>query len=237
MAFESCFLAAATASLTARLRGKDPAQRSDDEWTLPSMEQPEDSEAEDNNAASSVDKVSKAVRANQSAVRHFAGQGLRRHPKNEPYKLFVNPSPALYPNGYPTRVGHSDFASTYTGFATANKYDEPMYVGSVIQFEEEPGVQIHWIGEKSWLRPHVPALLTVPSRKQYPNYVIGLKYAGENIDWNSTVKDRIDTILNSPSFIDEVRKMNFVKQPFQGPLLATIGMQPPDFYYSYLAPR
>ena len=237
MAFESCFSAAATASLTARLRGKDPAQRSDDEWTLPSMEQPEDSEAEDNNAASSVDKVSKAVRANQSAVRHYAGQGLRRHPKNEPYKLFLNPPPALRRSRDWDLVIHS--TSTYTGFATSNQYDEPMYVGSVIQFEEEPGVQIHWIGEKSWLRPHVPALLTVPSRKQYTNYVIGLKYVsgpqGIN-DWKSAVKDRIDTILNSPSFIDEVRKMNFVKQPFQGPLLATIGMPPPGLYF-YLAPR
>ena len=230
---------AATASLRALgLRGNDreveAVNRGRVESTTPSMEQSEESEeseAEDDNAAISVDQVSVSFHPRLLRNKaHVSGQGLAKHPKTEPYKIFVNPSPVLNP----TKDWGYEFISTYNGFAKAAKEtDDPMYVASKIKFDPAYGgrvVRAESKEKEKARRPHEPALLAHPPRRSYTNWITGLQYKDE-ADWTIAVEDRIEKILKGEAFNDDplTRKKNWLKQPFSISLFAALRT------YSYAA--
>ena len=227
---------AATASLRALgLRGNDreveAVNRGRVESTTPSMEQSEESEeseAEDDSAAISVDQVSVFVHGRLRRQRNHCGRGLANHPKTEPYKIFVNPQKVLNP----IKDWEAKFIYTYSGFAkAANETDKPMYVASVIKFERVDGVRVVWVGKRASRRSHEPARLEFPTRRSYTNWICGRTYIsgpqGE-ADWKIAVEDRIEKILKGEAFTDDPlnRKRNWLEQPFPISLFALIVMPP-----------
>ena len=182
----------------------EAVQRGRLECTTLSMEdseESEESEAEDDSAAISVDQV-RAYRSVHRRLGHKphtrVGVNRRHHPKNEPYKIMENPPPVLKPGRY---WGH-EFISTYTGFAKAmTRTDKPMYVyvASGVKFDQRYGgcVVLAKTPSGNWASP---ARLNVPGRHSYTKWISGLRYIGSpegKDDWETAIEERLEKRLNA----------------------------------------
>ena len=155
------------------------------------------SEAEYGSTAISVDQVSgmESIRERPRGThRRHSGDGLRYHPKTEPYKLMLNPPECIRMKNW-----EDGFFYTYNGYAKAPKDNfEPMHVASGIKFHPADAADIVVAASYSPNRPHEPSRIISPSRRWYTTWICRLRYFGEaegEANYILALEERIKALL------------------------------------------